>query len=50
ASESSEGLGLGLALAREIARAHAGSIEATNAPGGGAAFVVRLPLADPQRV
>lgn len=46
ASESSEGLGLGLALAREIARAHGGSIEADNAPGGGATFVVRLPLAD----
>jgi signal transduction histidine kinase len=49
ASESSEGLGLGLALAREIAHAHGGSIEANNAPGGGAAFVVRLPLLASER-
>ncbi|MCP2259801.1 two-component system, OmpR family, sensor histidine kinase MtrB [Streptoalloteichus tenebrarius] len=39
----SEGSGLGLAIARENARLHGGDIEAGNAPGGGARFVVRLP-------
>jgi signal transduction histidine kinase len=39
------GLGLGLYLAREIVRAHGGTIHATGAPGAGAEFVVSLPLA-----
>jgi signal transduction histidine kinase len=47
ASESSEGVGVGLALAREIARAHGGAIEIESALGRGTTFVVRLPLADP---
>lgn len=47
AAEESEGTGVGLALAREIARAHGGSIEIDTAPGRGTCFVVRLPLADP---
>jgi len=38
------GFGLGLYVAREIARAHGGSIEVRNAEGGGASFRVRLPL------
>lgn len=38
------GTGLGLALAREIVLAHRGEIRAEDAPGRGAAFVVRLPL------
>jgi heavy metal sensor kinase len=46
AAESSEGLGLGLALAREIARAHGGTIDVESARGRGSVFVVRLPLAD----
>lgn len=47
ASQSSEGMGVGLALAREIARAHGGTIEIESAVGQGTVFVVRLPLADP---
>ena len=45
ASETGEGLGLGLSLAREIARAHHGTIEIESPPGGGSVFAVRLPLA-----
>ena len=48
ASESSEGMGVGLALAREIARAHGGTIEIESTLGLGSVFVVRLPLADPE--
>lgn len=47
ASQAAEGTGVGLALAREIARAHGGTIEIESEPGSGATFVLRLPLADP---
>ncbi len=36
--------GLGLAIAREIARRHNGDVHATNRPGGGAHFQLDLPL------
>ncbi len=39
-----EGVGLGLAIADWIARAHGGSINVANRPEGGARFVIRLPL------
>jgi signal transduction histidine kinase len=39
------GVGLGLAIAREIVLAHGGSIEARSSPGEGAEFLVRLPAA-----
>jgi signal transduction histidine kinase len=38
------GSGIGLAVVREIVLAHRGTVQAIEAPGGGAALVVRLPL------
>jgi two-component system sensor histidine kinase MprB len=37
------GAGLGLAIVRQVAEAHGGSIEAANAPGGGAILQLHLP-------
>jgi two-component system OmpR family sensor kinase len=39
------GAGLGLAIARAVVDAHGGSISVAETPGGGATFVVELPLA-----
>jgi two-component system, OmpR family, sensor kinase len=44
-SRSTGGIGLGLAIARSIAVAHGGSIEAKNRRGGGLSVTVELPLA-----
>ncbi len=38
------GMGLGLYVARQIAEAHGGGIDAVNLDDGGASFTVRLPL------
>ena len=42
--EPGKGVGLGLAICRQIAEAHKGTIGVTDTPGGGATFEVRLPL------
>ena len=43
-SRAREGAGLGLAICREVVRAHGGRIRAESRPGHGAAFFVALPL------
>lgn len=40
----SQGMGMGLAIARTIVDAHGGRISAENLPGGGALFRISLPL------
>ncbi|WP_295536917.1 ATP-binding protein [uncultured Pseudacidovorax sp.] len=45
AREAASGLGLGLSLAQAVMHAHGARLEATNAPGGGACFDLRLPMA-----
>ncbi len=44
ASERDGGVGLGLALVKSIAARHAGSVRCEGRSGGGACFVVELPL------
>ena len=36
--------GLGLSVARELARVHGGSVTVADTPGGGASFTITLPL------
>lgn len=43
-ADGGRGSGLGLAICRAILKAHGGFIVAANRPGGGAEFVIRLPL------
>jgi heavy metal sensor kinase len=43
-SRESGGLGLGLAIAHELAHAHGGEITVHSAPGKGSTFILRLPL------
>jgi C4-dicarboxylate-specific signal transduction histidine kinase len=42
----SNGIGIGLTIARTIVDAHGGSIDARNNPGGGATFTVTLRLSE----
>jgi two-component system sensor histidine kinase KdpD len=44
AADQRRGSGLGLAICKAIVAAHGGVITAANRPGGGAEFVIRLPL------
>ena len=46
-SRTSGGSGLGLAIVRSVVEAHGGSVDLETAPGAGAAFTIRLPLAVP---
>ena len=43
-AHSSGGSGLGLAMVKDLAHAHGGTVTVTDAPGGGAAFSLRFPL------
>jgi signal transduction histidine kinase len=43
-STKETGLGLGLSICKRIVEAHDGEIRASNRPGGGAIFTLRLPL------
>ena len=45
----SDGTGLGLAIVRKIAIDHAGDVGLEERPGGGARFILALPLRDPAR-
>ena len=47
-SRHRQGSGLGLAIVRQAAAQHGGSIEAANAPDGGAVFTLRLPTLNPE--
>ena len=44
ATERDGGVGLGLALVRSIALRHGGSVRCEDRPGGGACFVLELPI------
>ena len=44
ASERDGGVGLGLALVKSISERHGGSVRCEARPGGGATFVVELPI------
>lgn len=47
-STKSEGSGLGLWIAQQIATAHGGAIRVANASGGGALFALLIPLRKPE--
>src|SRR5262249_4512553 len=44
-TEKESGVGMGLAICLRLITAHDGSIQAAARPGGGAAMIVRLPIA-----
>ncbi|MBF0318722.1 MAG: PAS domain S-box protein [Nitrospirae bacterium] len=48
AARSYGGTGLGLSIVKEFTELHKGTIEVGESPGGGALFVVRLPLKAPE--
>ncbi|MFK4088150.1 sensor histidine kinase [Kribbella sp. NPDC020789] len=46
-SRDDGGAGLGLAIARDLAQSHGGTLAVSTSPAGGASFDLRLPLAQP---
>jgi signal transduction histidine kinase len=50
AGEERQGVGLGLAIGRELARMMGGDLSATSEEGRGSTFVLTLPTAEPLRV
>lgn len=48
ASEREGGVGLGLALVKSISQRHGGTVRCEARPGGGASFIVELPIAEQQ--
>jgi signal transduction histidine kinase len=46
-ARSEGGAGLGLSIARQIARAHGGEVEAKSKPGKGSTFVLHIPKREP---
>ena len=44
AAQHAGGSGLGLTICRIVIKLHGGTIRASNQPGGGASFIIRLPL------
>jgi signal transduction histidine kinase len=47
-ARSTEGLGLGLSIAQQIAEDHKGSIEVRSKPGEGSTFIIRIPRRIPR--
>ena len=45
AARGTQGVGLGLAIARGLVEAHGGTIEVANGADGGAIFTLRFPVA-----
>jgi signal transduction histidine kinase len=41
---NSRGAGLGLAIARSVARAHGGEVTVQSSPGAGSTFTLEIPL------
>jgi two-component system sensor histidine kinase SenX3 len=44
-----QGMGIGLALARQLAEAHGGTLTVQSAEGAGATFMLRLPIVQEHR-
>jgi signal transduction histidine kinase len=47
--ESQQGVGLGLAISRDLARAMGGELSAASVPGEGSTFTLTLPRASDER-